>query len=54
MIRVKINLWHTFVSSGRKVELYEKYKEQSKLVRSTFSSSISKFEIELLLLQNKP
>ena len=47
MMRVKINLWHTFVSSGRKVELYEKYKVQSKLVRAKISSSISKFEIEL-------
>ncbi len=48
MMRVKINLWHNFVSSGKKVELYEKYKVQSKLVRATISSNISKFEIELV------
>jgi hypothetical protein len=48
MIRVKSDLWHAFVSSGRKSEeINNKYKQQSKLVRSSISSSISKFEFEL-------
>ena len=48
MIRVKSDIWHAFVSSGRKSEeINKKYKQQCKLVRSSISSSISKFEIEL-------
>ena len=48
IIRVKSNLWHAFVSSGRKSdELYDKYKAQSKLVKSEISLSISKFELDL-------
>ena len=49
LIRVKNNLWHAFVSSGRKSdELKLKYKEQCKLVRSTISCNISNFEFELV------
>ena len=47
-MRVKSNLWHSFVSSGRKSEtIHEKYKDQCKLVKSEISSSISNFELEL-------
>jgi hypothetical protein len=53
MMRQKINLWHAFVSSGRKEELYEKYRLQCKLVKSSMSSSISKFELELAANSSK-
>ena len=47
-MRVKCNLWHAFISSGRKSsELHEKYKVQCKLVKSSMSRSISDFEFEL-------
>ena len=49
MMRKKSNLWYAFVSSGRKSEeLKIKYKEHCKLVKSSISSSISKFELELV------
>ena len=48
MMRVKSNLWHAFTSSGRKsTEIFEKHKAQCKLVKTTMSSSISKYEYEL-------
>lgn len=47
-MRVKSNLWHSFVRSGRKSEtIHEKYKDQCKLVKSEISSSISNYELEL-------
>jgi len=48
MMRQKCNLWHSFVSGGRRNEvLHEEYKVQCKLVKSSISRSISSFELEL-------
>ncbi len=48
MMRRKSDMWHQFVSGGRKnKELHKEYKVQCKLVKSSISSSISSFELEL-------
>ncbi|RNA35743.1 RNA-directed DNA polymerase from mobile element jockey-like [Brachionus plicatilis] len=48
MMRRKSDMWHRFVSGGRRnEELHEEYKVQCKLVKSSISSNISSFELEL-------
>ena len=48
MMRVKSDLWHSFLSSGRKsTDIWDNYNKQCKLVKTSMSSSIAKFELEL-------